>query len=194
MQSKRKNRGVSKNGLIITCCVLSVILIAQLVVVIKMNIDQMVTAPSEPSHVGNTQVALVPGMMEEIVVYAVDEREDAMYVTTSYIDFTYPYAFSDLLVIEPINQENFVGLQFSLFMGKKEPVYTLWINRDQGMFAGVLKQGNKKYRVTIEMYNPREDLDETQVPTFYAVQETLNDVLQSMGASGDFVYTVGGEG
>ena len=85
-------------------------------------------------------------------------------------------------------------MQFSLSMGKKEPVYTLWINRDQGMFAGVLKQGNKKYRVTIEMYNPREDLDETQVPTFYAVQETLNDVLQSMGASGDFVYTVGGEG
>ncbi|MBQ8621426.1 MAG: hypothetical protein IJ422_03835 [Oscillospiraceae bacterium] len=135
----------------------------------------------------------VAGPMEKMVMHSVEEQGNLVYVKTTYGDFSYPYAFADLVAIEPVNEENCVGLAFSAYIeGNNEPVYTLWINGDQGMSAGSLRVEDKTYNVTLEIMDAREDLNPDYLPTFNAVQETLNDVLQSLAAGGNFEYTMGG--
>lgn len=197
MRNRRGGRVMSKNGMMVLCGVLALVLIVLIVVAVKMGTEQTPDTPDVPQtsqSVGETQIPLVAGPMDEMMIDAVEEGEDAMYVTTSYINFTYPYAFSDLLVIEEVNEESCVGLTVSVFLqGRNEKTYTIWINSDRGMPVGALHRGEKTYRVSMEMYDPRENMSEVYLSTFYAVQETLNDVLQSMAADGDFVYSVGGE-
>lgn len=194
MRNRRSTRGISKTGWIVVCCVLALVLIALIVVAGRMNPDQPPETPGESQQATGSQIALIQGPIDEMVIRTVEEREDAVYVSTSYGDFTYPYAFSDLLVIEEVNEDSCVGLTVSVFLlGRNEPVYTLWINSDRGILAGMLQREEITYRVTMEMYDPRENLNEAYQSTFYAVQETLNDVLQSLAAGGDFIYSVGGE-
>lgn len=192
MQNRYGTRGISKVGLIVICCILTLVLAALIAVAVGMTTDRAQETPDETQKGNETQSDLIVGSMDEMVIYAIEEREDVMYVTTSYGAFSYPYAFSDLLVIEEVNQDSCVGLIFSAFLEEKyEQVYTLWINSNQGMQAGSLHREDKTYRVSIEMYEAREDMSEIYISTYYAVQETLNDVLQSMEAGGDFVYSAG---
>lgn len=135
----------------------------------------------------------ISGPMEKMVIHSVEEQGKLVCVKTSYGDFSYPFAFSDLVVMEPVNEESYVGLAFSAYIGGNcEPVYTLWINSDRGMTAGTLRVEDKTYSVTLEIMDAREDLDANSLSTFNAVQETLNDVLQSLAAGGNFEYAMGG--
>lgn len=194
MRNRYESRGVSKTGLIVICCVLMLVLVALIVVAARMTTERTQETPDETQKGSEIQSDLIPGPIDEMVIYTVEEQDDVMCVTTSYGAFSYPYAFSDLLAIEAVNQDSCVGLTFSVFLeGRSEQVYTLWINSNQGMRAGTLNREDKAYRVSMEIYDAREGMNEMYTSTFYAVQETLNDVLQSMAAGGDFVYNVGGE-
>lgn len=181
--NKTRSRGMSRNSFIVICCVLALVLAALIAAAWFITRDT--------SGESGTQSGQQSGAMEEMIMYTVEEQGDKVCVTTSYGDFSYPYAFSDLIVIEPVTEENCVGLAFSAYIeGKCEPVYTLWINGSRGVSAGTLHLEDKSFSVTIEMMDAREDLNADYLTTFYAVQETLNDVIQSMAAGGSFEYTV----
>lgn len=182
MRYNSRGTGIPKNRIIIITCVL-VLVLAVLLVVAFLSAgnknEGTGTQSSEP--------------MEKMVLHTVEERGDAVYVTTSYGGFSYPYAYSDLMVMEPVNKTSYVGVAFFASIdGKNEPVYTLWINGRQGIPAGKLHVGDKTYSVTVEMNDARKDLAEKYRSTFYAAQETLNDVLLSMEAGGYFEYSMGG--
>lgn len=182
--NKARGRGVSRNRFIVICCALALVLVVLIVAAWLITRE---------TPTGSTPGDQLSGPMEKMVMHSVEEQGDLVYVKTTYGDFSYPYAFSDLVAMEPVNEENCVGLAFSAYIEEKsEPVYTLWINSDRGMTAGTLRVEDKTYGVTIEIMDARTDLNEDYLSTFYAVQETLNDVLLSMEAGGNFEYTMGG--
>lgn len=202
-RNRSRRGGLSRKNLTVICCVLVLILAALIVVAVLVSKDRTPGTQQDSQETqqqtqqqtesSGTLSDLVTGPMEEMTVYSVEEQDDVMFVTTSYCDFSYSYAFSDLVVIEPVNEETRVGLAFfALIEGKNEPVYTLWINSDQGIPAGSLHAGDKTYRVSMELMDPSDDLNEEYLTTFYAVQETMNDVLLSLAAGGSFDYSVGG--
>lgn len=180
--ANNKTHGMPKNKFIVICCALALVLVLLIVAALLIthkDPEDDSTQSTEP--------------LEKMVLHSVQEQGDVVYVTTSYGDFSYPFAFSDLIAMEPVNQGNCVGINFSAYIeGNSELAYTLWINGDRGMTAGSLRVGDQAYGVTLEIVDPREDLNEKYLSTFYAVQETLNDVLLSMEAGGNFTYSMGG--
>lgn len=138
----------------------------------------------------SSTTASTPGAsMAEMVVQSVEEEGQWVLVSTSYFDFRYPFAFSDLTVLEAENEQDHVALVFhALLQDTPEPVFTLWINREIGIHAGTLSAHGESYSVWVEVHEPREGLSANDVISFRAVQEILNDVLTSMVDSGAFQY------
>lgn len=123
--------------------------------------------------------------LPELVIHSLEEQGEWVHVSTSYCDFVYPLAYSDLLEIDTVNNGDCVALVFMAnLQDTTEPVYRLWINAKTGAYVGELTANGDTYSLYVEVIEPRQNLDSALLDSYYAAQETLNDVLQSMENSG----------
>lgn len=127
------------------------------------------------------------GPLKELTVGVMERQGETVVVETSYGAVKFPYAFSDLISVEALNQEKQTALIFTARIGgQPEKIYTIWFNGSEGAAAGTmdLNDGETPVQVTLVFHEPNvtgEDLT-----TFYATQETVNDVLASLQEGGSF--------
>ena len=183
--ARNNNKKTTRDKLQLIKVVLIVILAALIMVVVLLPQE----SDSDTEGTQPTQTTTMPEKVPEMVVLSIEEQGDWMCVSTSYGDFRYPFAFSDLITIEAQSADDHVALCFyANINGSAEPVFTLWLNGQYGIFAGTLTASGVAYALNVEFIEPGEDLAQEVLGGFYAAQETLNDVLDSMVDSGIFVY------
>lgn len=127
--------------------------------------------------------------LKELTVGQFVREQETMVVRTSYLDVAFPYAFSDLIGVEAVNEQTAAGLTFTVTINKEtHKLYTLWFNSDAGETAGSfdLEDGYEPARVSVAFYKPDSRFKEDDRTTFFAAQETINDVLDYMAKDSRF--------
>ncbi len=113
-------------------------------------------------------------------ITSVKEDGDWIIVNTSYMTLRYPFAFSDIIEVEAYNDESVSQLRFFSNLDDKRILnYVIYFNSDQGIPCGTLKL-NGEIPVSVELKEVPKKLSKEWISTYYAVQETFNDVLKSM--------------
>lgn len=109
-------------------------------------------------------------------------------ITTSYCVVKYPIAFQDQIRVDAENQEDRAELKFSVLLNNAEyPLYSLIFGGNEGIPVGTLtRKDGTVVSVAILFCQADESLDMESLQSFYAVQETLNDVLQSLAENKQF--------
>ena len=116
----------------------------------------------------------------ELVVESVEEQEDIVLVNTTYVTVKYPYAFSDIVSVEAETFEDYAVLEFGAIINDTTyKAYTLFFNSEEGMPIGTLERNGETYVVTAQFHDA-SGIDEDSMITFNAVQETFNDVVNSL--------------
>lgn len=131
---------------------------------------------AEPTDPERTQI-------RELTVGSMERDAETMVVQTSYMPVEFPYAFSDLIQVQAVNQDKQAALEFSARIdGADRTLYTVWFNAEVGQRVGSfdLQDGEKPVQVTVVFYEPDAELQGDHRITYYATQETVNDVLTSM--------------
>lgn len=196
-ESSKRNRSRSQNRnlwLVVALAAVFVVLIV-VAIILPSLFDQDPTQPPsttvDPN--GSTQSTnSQPESMKELIIQSVTEEGALVLVTTTYGNFSYPFAYSDLMVINTISEDEYVAFSMCANIGDVEPVYNIWINHAVGTYAGVLTVDGETYPVYVEFIAPRENLDSGDLQSFFAAQETLNDVFLSWAANG-FYTPMSGE-
>lgn len=130
------------------------------------------------------------GPLKELTVGELTRQGETMVGKTSYLAFEYPYAFSDLIGVTAINDDHQTALAFyAKIDGLDRPLYTIWFNGSEGQTAGTLdlQDGQKPVLVTVVFHKPAQELSQDGRTTFFATQETVNDVLVSIQKDQHFV-------
>ena len=124
--------------------------------------------------------------MRELLVESVEEQGEMMLVTTTYGTVKYPYAFSDLMIVEGKTYEDYAQLEFSAEIDEAMfKLYTLTFNGEEGIPVGTLQDGDKAYAVTAQFHDFGEADNDTTI-TLSALQETFNDVINSLSENKGF--------
>ena len=129
------------------------------------------------------------GQLKELTVGQSIRQQETMVVPTSYVDVAFPYAFSDLIGVEAVNDQTAAGLTFTATINKEShKLYTLWFNSEAGDTAGSfdLEDGYEPVRVSVVFYSPSQKLTGDDKVTFTVTQETINDVLDYMDKDSHF--------
>lgn len=144
----------------------------------------------ENTPVVNTPADVTPAEERtEFKIESVTEQGESVSVTTTYGTFAYPFAFSDLIVIEAVDLETTAQLKFFLDMdGVNVPIYTVCYNSEEGSLCGHLTLPDKEEAIPVSVILGEipEDISEDWKLTFYATQETFNEVLFSMAEDVNF--------
>lgn len=179
MAKNKKSKGntPNKKQLLIAGCVIGVVaLIVAACVFLGKDKEPAVYNPER-------------GPLKELTAGSPERQGEMMVVDTSYGEVKFPYAFSDLIGVEALNQGNQAALMFTARInGQDEDLYTIWFNGSDGVTAGSmdLKDGEAPVTVTLVIYNPGSNLSGDDLTTFYATQETVNDVLSSLVETGHY--------
>lgn len=129
------------------------------------------------------------GPLKELKVNSLTRKGETMVVDTSYGEVEYPYAFSDLIQVESLNQDNQTALAFSARINNEDKaLYTVWFNGSEGQTVGAfdLQDGEKPVLITVVFYQPGAELVGDDRTTYYATQETVNDVLTALQRNQNF--------
>lgn len=105
-----------------------------------------------------------------------------MIISSKYFDFSIPNTFAEVLSIEPVDYGEEYALEFyTQIWSQNIPLYTLWVGRNAGVVLGTLPINNDVSKiVSIEFYDSPAELSDSGQNTFFAAQETSNDVVQSL--------------
>ena len=188
--SKKKKAEQQRKALTAVIAVLAAVLVLLIAALVYLNRDK---TPGEtvPGTTAGTTAGTPEGttagtepeatsQVKELLVETVTERADFVVVTTTYCTVKYPYAFSDLIFVEAKTLEAHAELQFSAEIdGEKYRVYTLYFNGEEGMPLGTLQIDGESYGVTA-MFHEVTGLDDDDMISIYAAQETFNDVVNSL--------------
>ncbi len=145
------------------------------------------TLPTPPSTTEPTVQLKKPPTLQ---LLSIEERGEWMLVETTYGFFRYPIAFADLLAPEVIDQGSSARVQFVAQMAEESLViYTLHYNEAVGKHCGTLQLSpdTEKVPVYVEFAEESDAIPSDWIDTFYALQETFNDVLLSMAEDSRFV-------
>lgn len=126
----------------------------------------------------------------EFLIYSVEQEQDMMVVSTSYGQMRYPFAFSDLLMINPVNQMNNSSAEFCMRLNDQEyRAFEIIFNGEEGNLIGhiELEKDMPAEPVYGVFYAPDESIAEGDLSTFYAVQEIFNDIVRSLGENENFI-------
>lgn len=126
--------------------------------------------------------------LPDLMIHSVEEQGESVLVSTSYFDFTYPLAYADLIQMETKMQDDQARMEFTTRIdGETYPLYTLIFNGDEGISLGTLRIGSSRYHVSAVIYEIDEAIAKGWMNTFYAAQETFNDVVVSMEKNDGFI-------
>lgn len=129
------------------------------------------------------------GDIGKLIINSEERQDEYVAVDTSYGSFKYPYAFSDLIHIDPVNDGEYSVLEFTAEInGITAKLFSFYFNySDIGTDVGTVKlSGGQNVNVSVEFYDPVEGLAGDDLTTFYAVKETFNDVLVSFAENDNF--------
>lgn len=122
-------------------------------------------------------------------IISITEDNEWVNVETTYGKFRYPFAFSDLVKVEAEDEGDSQSLEFSALIDDEYTIiYTINYNSDEGMPCGILML-DKEIPVSVEFEEISDTLNDDWASTFYAAQETFNDVVSSMAENENFTMT-----
>lgn len=180
-----KRTAKETRSLLLSICAVLVITLILLIVMLTSMKDRK--KPEKPSS-DNTTTASLRGdfQMQELLIQEVKEQNDVVVVISSYCVIKYPYAFSDLICIKPQTYDYYSQLDFSASVdGEERLLYTLLFNKDTGIPVGSLRVNGTEYKVTAVIYDLNDASEDNRV-TFYAAQETFNDIMVSLAENPGF--------
>lgn len=182
--SKKKKATKQRKVLTIACVAASAVLVLLIVVLACLNQGK------GPENVGpganEDTMAGATSSVKELLVESVTEQGDAVIVVTTYGTVKYPYAFSDLISVEAETFADHAALDFlAEIEGEKHKLYTLTFHVEEGMVVGTLEIDGETYLVTAQFHGAAGLSDDSMV-TFYAAQETFNDVVNSLSDNEGF--------
>lgn len=126
--------------------------------------------------------------MKLLTVESTQQQGQTVVVTTSYCVVQYPFAFSDLIVITAVNQEDMAELNFGARLnGAEYPLFTVSFG-GEGIPLGTLtlEGALPQVPVSVQIHEIDPNLDEEYTSSFFAAQEIINDVLASLAENGNF--------
>lgn len=177
-------RGLQRKGLMVICAVLAVVLTLLIGMLVHLIAGE---TPGDQGH--GTSTGPVSGevsRLKELLVQSVTEQEDAMHVVTTYGTVKYSYAFSDIICVEAETFEDYAVLEFGAMIdGKVVKLYTLIFNGLEGIPVGTLQVDGETFAVTAQ-FNDGSGVSGDSMVTFYAAQETFNDVVNSLSENEGF--------
>lgn len=186
--SKRK-AAKQRKALTATIAVASailVLLIAVLVILGRDKAPEEVVPGTTTEAPGASTVAGKVSNVKTLQVESVKEEGETVIVETTYGTVKYPYAFSDLVIVEAETFENHAVLEFKAEIdGTEYKLYTLIFNGEEGIPVGKLTVDGETYVVTA-LFHDVTGLSNDNMVTFYAVQETFNDVVNSLSENEGF--------
>ena len=154
----------------------------------KENIEEQTGSQTE-----QMETEVIPEVQTFPNFEILSEVEDDVWVNveTTYGAFRYPAAFSDIMKISASTNENGAQMQVLLSTGKEDLVaYTLYYNEenDTAITCGKLKLNEEmnEMNVSVVFEGAPESLSADWLTTFYAVQETFNDVIFSLAEDSRF--------
>lgn len=124
-----------------------------------------------------------------LVVEAIEEQGDTMLVRTSFVQVKYPFAFADLIQVRPVNGDNVDSLEFFVASQDEEhPIFTLHFGGNEGILLGTLQISNEETPRTLyaELASADTEALGDYLETFYAAQESFNDVVASLAENTNF--------
>lgn len=172
-----KKSSFRHKGLVV-CIVLAVVLVLLIALVLR-----GLFTGSAPDTAGDRSP------LKELDVESVTEQEDSVLVTTTYGTVRYPFAFSDIMCVEAETFDDHAVLMFNAIIdGVLVKLYALQFNGTEGIPVGTLEVDGEEYAVTSLFYNENR-ISDNNMATFYAVQETFNDVLVSLSENEGFTVS-----
>lgn len=175
---------MTKNKLIIFLCSIFVILV---LVVISFFWDNTPNDVNNDFPIGDEEQNRFP----ELEIYTTTEDDGWVIVSTSYGDFRYPYAFSDIMSVKAVNQEDSSQLGFFFQIEDiEEMIYTIHYNNEIGVSLGnlTLKNYSESIPVFVEFGQPSEIIQKDFLDSFYATRDTFNDVVTFMCENESFTF------
>ena len=184
---KKKNSKLELNIVLGGCC--AMMAIAIIIMGIKVAKLSKQSASVEKSETENHEQQLEPTTQPELIVNSMQEQGDTVVVETSYVNVKYSAEFADVINVSVVKKNNCFGLAFVFESDDvRAPLYTIMFNADEGNVVGTLKLNNQTNNVNVSaiLYEPM-DLNEVYQTTFYAAQETFNDVIVSLEENENYV-------
>ena len=151
--------------------------------------------PAAPETVPAAMEQTLPAAVETqpaasgLVVEAIEEQGDTMLVRTSFVQVKYPFAFADLIQVRSVNGDNVASLEFFVASQDEEyPIFTLHFGGNEGILLGTVQISNEETprAVYAELAPADTDALGDYLETFYAAQESFNDVVVSLAENTNF--------
>lgn len=120
---------------------------------------------------------------QDLVIESTEEQGDMVVVTTSFGQVKYPFAFADLIQVRAVNEGTVASLEFTALIAQEEyPLFAVRFGGSEGIPLGTLEiPGEAEPRaVCAEFYSVDESALGDHAGTFFAAQETFNDVVASL--------------
>lgn len=192
VENKKKQENSPLAKVLLSVCVF--LLVGALVVLLffmgqRQNTDAPNTGTTEQT--GGTQQTTQPmkTALQELIVHSVEQQNDMMIVDTSYCVLKYPFAFSDLIRIQPQMEEDRAALEFAILIDEKTyAVFTLYFGGSDGVLMGTLAVDGSDEPVNVYavIHEAEESLPEGSRSSFLAAQEVINDVAASLAENTNF--------
>lgn len=169
------------------------VLILASVFVILVVVAFLLPGSSPENPAGSDGSPTSPNHAEDMVIHSIQEQGQTILVTTSYGTVRYPFAFSDIISVEAVTEEDRAALVFTANINDNfEPIFTLWFNGDTGIICGFMEMKEGTCPVRVEFMPVPEDLHADYLLTFYAAQESVNEVLSSLNENANYTESDGG--
>ena len=136
-----------------------------------------------PDQTQPSKEASTPAARPVLTVDSVAEQGDQMVVSSSYVTVQYPFAFSDLIKVTAVDTDERVQLEFKAVLeGKEYPMFALGFGGSEGTLLGTVDVDKTAMDVPVCLifYSEDPDMDPGSRSSFYAAQESVNDVVASL--------------
>lgn len=143
------------------------------------------TGASRPPETPETSAPVAEDLL---ILESTENQGEWVVLTTSCGVMKYPFSFSDLIQVEAVSDENQGIMKFSVKIGESVyPVYSVSFGSGEGFFLGSMEIGDTQVRVYGAMDQLPEGLEESGAATFFAAQESFNDIVSSLKENERFV-------
>lgn len=185
MRENQRNFFAQRKKLTTVCVTLATVLLVLFCVVLVLpdNDVQPSQPPGTTGYIPDDQTAPV----KELVIQDLTEQGNVMVVTTNYCTVSYSIAFSDIIGVKTETSKDCAKLNFCATIdGNEAALYTLLFGGEEGMPIGSVRVDDRVYTVTV-LFHDGDGIQEEGMITFYAAQETFNDVIASLKKSDTFL-------
>lgn len=206
MNNSKQKKQVSQNNFnaifVATFAVIIAILVAVIIIMlVAQNADEPEeTLPSIPIGTGEDQIYVPLDTtpfnseikMPELEIISVEDGDPNVNLKTNYCELHYPSMYYDLLKTDVYFGDGTGCIIFSANLGSYyATVYNIIFNGEDGRTVGTLQlEGiDEPIRVSVAFYEPSNTVLGEALESFYAAQETFNDIISALRENENFTFT-----